>query len=356
MNPESIANAAATIVASLGTFFGIASRRKRLRGEIRENLTLSEELEKNALLRDQTPAVVWLNAKIALDVAKLSGQELGTPKKPIQWGSVTFISLMAASFGYWTYWLNREEFIWYSVFPGAISFLLFFSVYGQFLNREILPKADDEEDPLPEGAVPLGSQDPSEEIARSLVIASTGGNERYDDDGQLGVAFRFITYVMSADFDRAVDLADENWLLCRIQAWLWNNKAQFSGDLDELASLADALLQDRRDHALWDDFAISEIATFLSGWGNIDPETLGGASRRRRVARNYDLVVLAPVGNSGGYYVNSATIVPGALTFLMRRHEGKWVLASHAAMAPPTPGFPPAWWVLGDPSIEDLPE
>ncbi|WP_345552062.1 hypothetical protein [Streptomyces lannensis] len=351
MTPESIANAAATVVASLGTFIGIASRRKRWRNDIRENLSLAEELEKNALLRDQTPAVAWINTKIALDVARLSGQSFKTPKKPIPWGSVVFSSLVAAGFGYWAYWLNSREFVWYSIFPGVVAFLMLLSAYGSFLNREILPDSGSE---LPEGAVPVHSEDASERIARTLTLAAMGADERYDDDGQLGTAFRFVAHVMAGEFDEAADLADANWLLCRIQAWLWNNRTRFGGDLDNLAGLADAMLQNRRDHELWGDFTDSEITGFRDAWGYLDPEELGGASRRRRVARDYDLVVLAPVGDSGGYYVNSATIVPGALTFLMRRHEGRWVLASHLTTAPPTPGFPPAWWVVDDPSVEEL--
>ncbi|MFJ4004259.1 hypothetical protein ACIPWL_12485 [Streptomyces sp. NPDC090023] len=351
VTPESIANAAATVIASLGTLIGIASRRKRWRNDIRENLSLAEELEKNSLLRDQTPAVVWLNTKIALDVAKLSGQSLGTPKKPIPWGSVFFSTLLAASFGYWTYWLNTGGFVWYSVLPGVITFLMVMSAYGSFLNREILPNSDDE---LPDGATPVRSDDASEEITRSLTMAGMADEERFEDDGQVGIAFQFIGHIFAGNFDQAADLADANWILCRIQTWLWNNRDQLGDDPEHLAGVADAMIENRGDHDLWEDFTASEIADFQTGWGHLDPEKLGGASRRRRVARDYDLVVLAPVGDSGGYFVNSATIVPGALTFLMRRHEGKWVLASHLTAAPPAPGFPPAWWVVGDPSIDEL--
>ncbi|MGV9423457.1 hypothetical protein ACWDO7_04080 [Streptomyces sp. NPDC003656] len=354
MNPETIANAAATVVTSLGTFLGIASRRKRLRGEIRENLTLSEELEKNSLLRDQTPAVVWLNAKIALDVAKLSGQQLGTPKKPIKWGSATLTLLVAAAFGYWAYWLNRDDFVWYSVFPGTVSLLMLFSTYGQFLNREILPEGESGGQ-IPEGAVPVGAQGAPEEISRGLLLGVTGADDRHEADGQIGVAFRFVEHIKSANFNEALELSDDNWILCRIQTWLWNNRASFGDDVSQLGNLADAMMASRVDHALWNDFEASEIATFLDSWGYIDPEALGGASRRRRVGRNYDVVILAPIGSSGGYYVDSPTPVPGALTFLMHRHEESWVLASHVAAAPPSPGFPPSWWVVGDPSVEDLP-
>ncbi|MFE0435342.1 hypothetical protein ACFW2K_10305 [Streptomyces nigra] len=353
MNPDSIANAIAAVAASLGTVVGFASRHRRWRNEIRENLSLIEEINNNTLLKEHTPAVAWLTGKIAVDVARLSGQPLGTPKKPIPWSNVVFSSTVSIGFGYWTYALSRDGFVWYALFPGVVTGLMLISVLGSFMNREIPPGSEGE---IPDGAHPVRTGDASEEISRSIALQALGEGERYADDGQVGVAYRFITHMKAEEFDDALRLVDANWLLCRIQAWLWNNRENFGNDPDRLTSLAEEMLQFRGDHRLWVEFSSSEVSAFLEAWEHLDPETLGGASRRRRVARDYDLVVLAPVGESGGYYVNSATIVPGALTFLMRRHEGRWVLASHLMTAPPTPGFPPAWWVVGDPSVEALEE
>ncbi|WP_206501839.1 hypothetical protein [Streptomyces chrestomyceticus] len=351
MTPESIANAIAAVVTSLGTLVGFASRRRRWRSEIRENLNLIEEINNNSLLKEHTPAVAWLAGKIAVDVAKLSGHPLGTPKKPIPWSNVVFSSILMVGFGYWTYALNGEEFVWYSIFPGVVSGLMLISAFGSFVNREIPPGGESE---LPDGAQPVRTGGASEEISRSVALRAVGEGDRYADDGQVGVAYSFVVCMKTGAFDDAAQLADANWLLCRIQAWLWNNRNHFGDDLERMATLADEMLQNRGDHNLWGEFASAEVDAFLEAWQNLDPETLGGASRRRIVARDYEVVVLAPVGDSGGYYVNSATIVPGALTFLMRRHEGRWVVASHLATAPPTPGFPPAWWVVGDPSVERL--
>ncbi|MFE0185848.1 hypothetical protein [Streptomyces olivaceus] len=353
MNPESIANAIAAVVTSLGTLVGFASRRRRWRSEIRDNLSLVEEINNNTLLKEHTPAVAWLTGKIAVDVARLSGQPLGTPKKPIPWSNVFFSSIFGIGFGYWAYALNRNEFVWYSAFPGAVAILMLISLLGSFVNREIPPGS---ESGLPDGAHPVRTGDASEEISRSVALQALGEGDRYADDGQVGVAYRFITRMKAGQFNEAAQLADANWVLCRIQAWLWNNRDQFGGDVDRLSALANEMLQVRGDHSLWVEFTSSEVSSFVEAWQRLDPETLGGASRRRKVARDYELVVLAPVGDSGGYYVNSATIVPGALTFLMRRHGGRWVLASHLTAAPPAPGFPPAWWVVGDPSVEELEE
>ncbi|MGC5361675.1 hypothetical protein ACPXCE_08265 [Streptomyces sp. DT24] len=353
MNAETIANAVASVIASLGALATIMSRRKRWRSDIRENLSLAEELEKNSLIREQTPAVAWLNTKIALDVAKLSGQNLGTPKKPIPWGSVFFSSSIMAAFGYWAYWLNSEGFVWYSVLPGIVAFLMAMSAYGSFLNREILPESESD---LPDGAIPLRPEQASERISQNFNMMASTGDERFEEGRQIDVAFRFFTHAAKGEFDQAIALTDPNWLLCRIQAWLWNNQEHFGENIEVLENMAIEMIRDRSEHDAWADYKESEISEFESTWGLLDPEKMGEASRRRRVARDYDLVILAPLGNSGGYYVNSATSAPGALTFLMRRHEGRWVVASHLTAAPPTPGFPPAWWIVGDPSVEALPD
>ena len=92
----------------------------------------------------------------------------------------------------------------------------------------------------------------------------------------------------------------------------------------------------------------------MGAWGPVDPEKWGAASRRRRLARDYDLVVLAPVGETGGYFVNTATALPQAMTFVMHNVNGAWLVANHIGSAPPRPGWPPAWWATNDPTVEAL--
>ncbi|MFG5719927.1 hypothetical protein [Streptomyces murinus] len=349
MNLEGIANAVVSVLAAAGTLVSVTSRTRRRRNEIKENLSLAEELQKNTILRDHTPAVAWLHAKIALDVAKLSGQPIGAPKKPIPKGSVVFATILFLGFGSWTYWLNRDGFAWSSLVTGAVSASVLISIFGMTTNREIPQDTDSD---FPEGAQPIGTGSASEGIAASVAMAAMSTDGRYEDDGQIGVAVRFVRHMASEEFSEALCLADENWLMCRIQTWLWNARASFGGEEGQLEATANDMMNSRRDHELWEAFTADE----LSAWGNIDPDRLGGASRRRRVARDYDLVVLAPVGESGGYFVTSPTPVPGGLTFLMHNSNGNWLVANHIGVAPPAPGFPPTWWVVGDPSLEELPD
>jgi hypothetical protein len=56
-----------------------------------------------------------MQGKVALDVAKLAGVPLGTPKTPIPKGSVAFAGILALGFSFWTYWIDRNGFVWYSV-------------------------------------------------------------------------------------------------------------------------------------------------------------------------------------------------------------------------------------------------
>ncbi|WP_143202984.1 hypothetical protein [Streptomyces sp. CB02460] len=352
MTPEGIANAVVSVLAAAGTLAGITSRNRRRRNEIKENLSLAEELQKNTILREHTPAVAWLHGKIALDVARLSGQPIGAPKKPIPKGGLVFATLFFLAFGGWTYWLDKDGFVWYSLVTGAIATSGLISILGMTTNREIPTET---EDSLPDGAIPLTSNSPADRITATAAVAAMGSDGRYEDDAQLGVAFRFCRVMFSGEFDNALELTDPNWVYCRIQAWLWNARDTIGDNLDQLQLIADEMMASRGDHELWENFASSEVDAFQASWGEIDPDQLGGASRRRRVARDYDLVVLAPLGESGGYFVNSPTPVPGGMTFLMHRVGENWFISNHLGTAPPQPGFPPAWWVVGDPSVEDLP-
>jgi hypothetical protein len=48
-----------------------------------------------------------------------------------------------------------------------------------------------------------------------------------------------------------MEFADSNWLLCRLQSWLWSNRDQFGDDLSELESLARLLAEQRGPSDVW---------------------------------------------------------------------------------------------------------
>ena len=143
-----------TPLATLITFF---SRRRRLRNEIRENLSLLIELDKDEILKEHSPAAMWLRGKVVIDVAKLSGQPLGTPKKPVPKGGLILAALLCAGLSYWTYYMNRNAFVWYSLIPGAFAFVFAISILGMFTDREI-PSSEEPSEDKPAVEVPAGDE------------------------------------------------------------------------------------------------------------------------------------------------------------------------------------------------------
>ena len=196
----------------------------------------------------------------------------------------------------------------------------------------------------------------TEQVATGVALAANNEDldGRYGDTGQIGVAYKFLRAMREGRFEDGLLLADESWRLCRVQAWLWNNRGVFGPDIAELNRLVKSLVEDHEPTEAWIGFVETETASFVKAWGQIDPDKWGAASRRRRLARDYDLVILAPIGETGGYYVDTATALPHAMTFVMRNVNGTWLVANHMGSAPPQPGWPPAWWTTDDPAVEAL--
>lgn len=144
MGPDAIVQVVAGVMTPLISLITFFSRRTRLRSEIRENLSLLQELEKDDILREHSPAAFLLRGKITLDAARLAGQPLGTQKNPIPWGSVSFAAIASAGLSYLTYYINRNTFVWYSLIPAVPAFLLAVSTWGMFLNRETPPSEEPE--------------------------------------------------------------------------------------------------------------------------------------------------------------------------------------------------------------------
>jgi hypothetical protein len=145
MNPEILAQAIAVVLTasiSLVTFF---SRVRRLRNDIRENLALIQELDKDEVLHGQSLAATWLRKKVEIDAAKLSGQPLGKREKPVDKPTVVIGSILCAGLSYLTYYLNRTTFNWFSIITGMFAFFSLMMIYGSFPDREIPSSLEDDE-------------------------------------------------------------------------------------------------------------------------------------------------------------------------------------------------------------------
>ena len=262
--------------------------------------------------------------------------------------------MFALGFALWTFFLNRESFQWYSVFPGIIAVLLGISVLGMLGNRELPP---DERDALPEGAVRARTETAGERVATAVAVAASGGiDDRLEPGHQADVALRFMKLMQLGAYEAGIELADQNWLTCRVHSWLWNNRGQFGDDVTRLDALARDMLSRRADNETWNEFVAVESRQFADTWGALDFDKYGIAGNRRRVARDLDLVILAPVGDSGGYFVMSATAISGAFTILVRRVGDAWLVANHVGISPPVAEWPPIWWLPDDEVLEDSQE
>ena len=356
MELSEVAKFVAAIGTPLATLVGVGGRKRRLRNAIRENLELLEKLGEDEVIRDHTLARAWLQGRVTLDVARLAGQPLGAPKKPVQKGSVALATVLALGFGSWTWFIARDGFVWYSVFPGTVAFLFVISVFGMTTNREL---PTDEAESLPAGATPVQADSAQDEIAAAVHFAATGDDPgRFAEGGAAWTALQFVERARTQDYASTVMLAEDNWCLCRVQSWVWNNRESLEDGTGDLTALAADLAEKRSSHPLWAEFAASESDQFAKAWGPFAPDAVGAASKRRRVSGDSEAVIIAPLSGAGrnGYFVTQPTLVQGAVTLLMRRTGGRWLLASHLALAPPQPGMPPIWWNTGDPAIDALPE
>ncbi len=238
--------------------------------------------------------------------------------------------------------------------PRTPAFLFGVSVVGMTTNRELPPE---QTGLLPPGATPVRSDTASEQIASAVDLVASGDVDgRFAVNGQVGVVFRFFAAMREGRYEDGLACADDDWRLCRIQAWLWNNQTHFGDDADALQVLADSLFERGQPAEVWADFLAVERQMFVDAWGPLHPDAFGAASRRRRLSRSYDLVVLAPVGTSGGYFVTTATAIPDALVFVVHHKGAQWLVANHVGTAPPEPGWPPVWWNTNDPAIDGLPD
>jgi hypothetical protein len=350
LNPGSIIQAVTAILASLATLVGLANRSRRLRHDVHESLSLLQELEKDEFLKDNSPASGWLRGKIVVDVAKLTGYRLGTPRKPVPKAALTVAVIFLVGFGFWTYYINRNGFVWYSVFTGLAAFLFGVSIFGMLTDRQLPPEAAGV---LPPGAVPMRTDTASEQVATAVALASLSeGDDRFSDSGQIGVVYKFFGAMREGRVEEGFALSDPDWQLCMVQTWLWRTRRNSFARPSEVNDFAARLLRDCDPTDVWEAFVSDVSRMFISEWGLLDPESWGAASNRRRIAFDYDLVIVAPIVNGQGYFVTTATLIPDNMRFVVHHLDGRWLIAHHAGMAPPRPGWPPAWWVINDPDLE----
>lgn len=349
MDWASIAEVLVIIGGPAAAAIGLGGRRRRLRVDVRENLSILEKVRSDPLLTDHTPAIGWLSSRIAADVAKISGFSINGAKKPVPVGPAIFTALVALVLGLWTYLIVRDGFVWYAVFPATGSALMLVTWFGMFMNRTVVSSD------LPEGASPIKTDTAEERLGSKLQWAASGADmSMWEPGGQAEIALKFFELLRGGKFEEGAALAEPNWILCRIQARMWNLSVAEGLDVTATEERVDRVFrayQERQPSREWQDFCRAEGQQFAEAWS--DGREWGAASRRRRISREYDLVVLAPTG-AEGYFVTSAVQLPNAITLLLRRVEDGWLVANHLGSAPPKPGLPPVWWSTMDTTFNDI--
>jgi hypothetical protein len=332
-----------TLALSAFALFKFGARQAAHRDHIRGDLALIQDVEKNDFLRENTAALAWLHGKVVVDIAKLAHVSLGTKKRPLNIPSLIFSGLGSLGFGWWTYSLNSAGFSWPSLITGLLAVLFMMSFSGLFMNREIPP-----DEALPPGAVELRTETASEQVA-SLVLSGAEIAQPDVDDAR-SVALVAFGLLQNGNYEDALKLTDPDWLEGRLRSWLWNegrlaNTPPVAANVTRI--LADMIAQ-RGAHEQWQAFIEFESNAFESSLRSFG--RVGAGNRRRQVAPDLDIVVLASVGDTDGYWIADAAMVAG-LRFLMRRHEDGWKLLNDVAGAPPILSWPPVWWTVNDPSI-----
>jgi hypothetical protein len=176
--------------------------------------------------------------------------------------------------------------------------------------------------------------------------------------GALAVAFEWLEAMAAGDYMTGWRLSDDNWRLCRAQSWIWSNRLIISQDhsIDEVER---ALAQGDAKHPLWAAFVYTESEYFRDYYSGVDTTKIGVGSEHRPTGRDYDLLLFPPLDESGkGYFVLQPMVLNTRAQVLIRKGVGEhgWLVASHCSVAPPTPGRPPSWWVVGDLTFKETPD
>lgn len=196
---------------------------------------------------------------------------------------------------------------------GVLLFALLFQVERVIVRRHVDPLRQYLEEITPQSVAELARKSPGD-------LARVG-----DAEGPVAKAFEWTEAMLSGDHDTLWELSDENWRLCRAQAWIYNNLGALGlQGLDEAAEMAHRLVAGPGCDVHWEDFSASERDQFLAAWPGMAPGDLGAASKRRCVGPGYELVVMTPMGSRRqGYVVNAPSVLPSSLLLLMGKTEGE---------------------------------
>jgi len=156
--------------------------------------------------------------------------------------------------------------------------------------------------------------------------------------GPVKAAQAWIEAVQLGRYDAAWAMTDPRLRLVRAQAWIWNNRKDADIAAVDRNELARALAEERPDHALWGDFAATEVHQMRGVYGTFQPENWGASSGPSAVGPDYALVLFAHL--SGDPLILTDRPQVFSLAFLMHAAGQGWALAGFSDVLP-APGWPP---------------
>jgi hypothetical protein len=156
--------------------------------------------------------------------------------------------------------------------------------------------------------------------------------------GPVKAAQAWIEAVQLGRYDAAWAMTEPRLRLVRAQAWIWNNRKDADIAALDRDELARALAEERPDHALWGDFAATEVHQMRGVYGTFRPENWGASSGPSAAGPDYTLVLFAHLTGDPLILTDQPPVF--SLAFLMHAAERGWALASFSD-APPKPGWPP---------------
>lgn len=120
----SLVNSISEFLAALFAKFGYVGRPRR-RTNLREEITLLEEIRNSPAFGVESDSARFLTDHIATELARYSGV---LRKRKIPWGTVGLSAIIGLPASYLTYTIVQDGFAWYAIAPGIVA--AFFVVGG----------------------------------------------------------------------------------------------------------------------------------------------------------------------------------------------------------------------------------
>jgi hypothetical protein len=111
---------------------------RNLPARVKRRSTLKSDIEVYNLLDKSDPKRAVVKASIDRSLDRLYGARAPSGNwKSWDWGAVIVWALMAVGFGYWTFYLVKDEFRWWAILTGFVALVGLFGVATWLTDSEV---------------------------------------------------------------------------------------------------------------------------------------------------------------------------------------------------------------------------